>query len=154
MGETVMPLYFAYGSNLDVGQMRRRCPESRIITAGCLRGYRLDFTRHSSGWGGGVADVVIDPQREVWGLIYELSEKDLELLDDHEGYPKVYTRFQTSIESLERVIQDVWVYAVVNKKPFIPPTRQYLEIIKRGAEQFGFPEDYRSFLREIRTQNS
>jgi hypothetical protein len=79
---------------------------------------------------------------------------DLELLDDYEGYPKFYTRFQTSIETSERTLHDVWVYAVVNKKTFITPARQYLEIIKMGAERFGFPEDYRSFLNEIRIQNT
>src|SRR4030042_1135643 len=128
-----MPLYFAYGSNLDAEQMKRRCPESRIITTGCLRGFCLNFTWYSSGWGGGVADVVIDPQREVWGLIYELTERDLKLLDYYEGYPKFYTRFQTSIKTSERIFNDVWVYEVVSKNAFIPPTRLYLEIIKRGA---------------------
>lgn len=99
-----MPLYFAYGSNLDVEQMKRRCPESKVLVPGCLRGYRLDFTWHSSGWGGGVADVVLDPQKEVWGVVYELTMRDLELLDNYEGYPKVYTRFQTSIETSERTV--------------------------------------------------
>jgi gamma-glutamylcyclotransferase len=44
-----MSLYFAYGSNLDVEQMKRRCPESKVLVPGCLRGYRLDFTWRSSG---------------------------------------------------------------------------------------------------------
>jgi gamma-glutamylcyclotransferase (GGCT)/AIG2-like uncharacterized protein YtfP len=154
LGEIKMPLYFTYGSNLDVEQMRRRCPESKVLVPGFLRGYRLDFRWYSTGWDGGVADVVLDSEKVVWGVVYELTMRDLELLDSYEGYPKIYTRFQVSVETSDGTFHDVWVYAVVNKKPFIPPTRQYLAIIKRGAEQFGFPEDYRSSFMEIRTQNT
>jgi len=149
-----MPLYFAYGSNLDPDQMKRRCPESKFKIAGFLQGYRLDFTWYSPGWVGGIADIVLDPQEEVWGVVYELTIKDLELLDAYEGYPEIYTRFQTSIETSEGTLNDVWVYAVVNKNTFIPPSRQYLEIIKRGAVLFGFPEDYRSFLEKIIIQRT
>jgi hypothetical protein len=153
LGEIIMPLYFAYGSNLDVNQMKRRCPESKIKVAGYLRGYRLNFTWYSPGWGGGVADVVVDTQKVVWGVAYELTIKDLELLDFYEGYPEIYTRFQTSIETSMGTLNDVRVYSVVNKSTFILPAREYLEIIKRGADRFEFPDDYRLFLKGIRIQN-
>ena len=31
LGVIEMSLYFAYGSNLDVEQMKRRCPESKVL---------------------------------------------------------------------------------------------------------------------------
>jgi hypothetical protein len=65
MGEVIMPLYFVYGSNLDAEQMKRRCPDSKVLVSGCLRGYRLDFTKYSTKWVGGVADVVVAPTEEV-----------------------------------------------------------------------------------------
>ena len=46
--------YFAYGSNLDLPQMKRRCPSSKLISKGSLSDYRLTFNRFSSGWDGGV----------------------------------------------------------------------------------------------------
>ena len=147
-----MPLHFAYGSNLSTNQMRERCPDSKPLEIGCLEGYRLDFTRYSSGWSGGVADIVVDPDNEVWGLIYELSTEDLPYLDDYEGYPDVYTRFQTSIKTLTGSISDVWVYTVVHKNDFTPPTKAYMEIIKNAALEHQFPETYRSYLDTIETR--
>jgi gamma-glutamylcyclotransferase (GGCT)/AIG2-like uncharacterized protein YtfP len=132
--------------------MRRRCPNSTLIKKGCLKGYCLAFTRYSSGWGGGVADVVLDSNHEVWGLIYDLSTEDLHLLDRYEGYPDVYTRFQTSIETLMGSISDVWVYTVVHKNNFIPPTKAYMEIIKNAALEHQFPETYYLYLDTIKTK--
>jgi gamma-glutamylcyclotransferase (GGCT)/AIG2-like uncharacterized protein YtfP len=153
-GEMKMPLCFAYGSNLDVDQMRRRCPESRVVIPGRLRDYSLGFTSYSPKWAGGVSDVIIHPEMEVWGVIYNLSQRDLELLDAYEGYPDVYTRFQVTIHSLEELFHDVWVYAVVKKQDNILPSKRYLDIIKNGADRFGFPQSYRCFLDGIEFQGT
>ena len=40
-------LYFAYGSNLDPTQMRRRCPTSAPAGPATLDGWRLAFGGHS-----------------------------------------------------------------------------------------------------------
>jgi len=148
-----MPLYFAYGSNLDVPQMQHRCAEAvRLVTPGCLRGYALAFNEYSSSWGGGVADVVVAPQQEVWGLVYDVSLAGLERLDVYEGYPHLYTRFQGAIETSRRMLTDVWIYTVVHKQGFIPPSQAYLGILQRAAQCFGFPEAYRAFLDSVATR--
>ena len=54
----------------------------------CLRGYQLAFTRYSSTWGGGVADIIPAVGSEVWGLVYGLTDENLEALDVYEGYPR------------------------------------------------------------------
>jgi len=147
-----MPLYFGYGSNLDVQQMHRRCAEVvRLAAPGCLRGYTLAFNAYSSSWGGGVADVVRAPQQEVWGLVYDVSRGGLERLDIYEGYPHLYTRFQGTIDTAQGVLTDVWIYTVVHKQDFIPPRQAYLGILQRAARCFGFPEAYRVFLDGIAT---
>ncbi|HEX8418365.1 MAG TPA: gamma-glutamylcyclotransferase, partial [Methylobacterium sp.] len=35
-----MPLYFAYGANMDAGAMALRCPASRLIGQGRLHRHR------------------------------------------------------------------------------------------------------------------
>ena len=35
--------YIAYGSNLNIGQMARRCPEAEMIGTGRLEQYELEF---------------------------------------------------------------------------------------------------------------
>src|SRR5712692_5319623 len=106
-----MPLYLAYGSNLDVQQMpHRRAEAVRLVAPGRLRGYALAFNAYSPSWGGGVADVVVAPQQEVWGLVYDVSLVGLERLDVYEGYPHLYTRFQGTIETSRSVLTAVWIY--------------------------------------------
>ena len=142
--------YFAYGSNLDLSQMKRRCPEYRLISKGSLSGYRLTFNRFSSGWGGGVADVIQDQDSKVWGLVFEISDSDLERLDRYEGYNKnqtsMYERWKTVINTPNGQISDVWVYTVVEKQNFVQPTLEYLQIIKDAAVRWNFPKDYQQTL--------
>jgi gamma-glutamylcyclotransferase len=150
-----MHLYFAYGSNLSQVQMRERCPGAVLQGVGVLRGYRLAFTRFSTTRRGGVADVVHDPGRSVWGLLYRLAPQDLKRLDQSEGYPHAYDRFQATIEDAEgRPISDVWVYAVVWKTEFVPPTSSYLRVIQRAAQEHGFPAEYQRALDYFRTADS
>ena len=78
-------LYFAYGSNLDPAQMRRRCPHAAPLGKGVLRGYRLAFGGHSRAWGGPVATVVKEPDDWVEGVLYALPRAELALLDRFEG---------------------------------------------------------------------
>ena len=142
--------YFAYGSNLDLSQMKRRCPEYRLISKGSLSGYSLTFNRFSSGWGGGVADVIQDQDSKVWGLVFEISDSDLERLDRYEGYHKnqtsMYERWKTVIDTPNGQISDVWVYTVVEKQKFVQPTLEYLQIIKDAAVRWNFPKDYQQTL--------
>ena len=46
-------LYFAYGSNLNRKQMKRRCKESKYIGCYTLKNYKLAFRKKY--YGGGVA---------------------------------------------------------------------------------------------------
>ena len=136
--------YFAYGSNLDLPQMEKRCPTSELISKGSLSDYRLTFNTYSTGWGGGVADVIQDKGSNVWGLVFKLSDMDLERLDRYEGYHKnqasLYKRWQTIINTPKGHISDVWVYTVVEKQKFVQPTLEYLQIIKDAAARWDFPK--------------
>ena len=145
--------YFAYGSNLDRVRINGRCSGAALLCAGCLKGYRLDFTRYSPTWRAGVADVVEDESAEVWGLVYTLTELDLERLDACESYPHGYDRFRASIENADRILEAVWTYTVREKASFSPPVRSYLDILKRAAEDHGFPEPYRRSLDEVPLQH-
>lgn len=142
-----MPLYFAYGSNLDIEQMRQRCPSARVIGVGRLSDHRLAFSRYSDSRGGGVADIVPDEGQVVWGLLYDVSERDLKgNLDRYEGYPRHYTRLRLRIETLTEGEPDAWVYSVVDKDEYIEPDSHYLGIIRTAADRLGFPEEYRYMI--------
>lgn len=97
-----------------------------------------------------MADVVREAGKEVWGLLYKLTKRDLQSLDEWESYPTVYSRFRAEIETADRRYAGVWVYEVAEKKGFIQPARRYLDVIHDAAHQFGFPETYRTFLASVK----
>ena len=143
---------FAYGSNLDLIQMKIRCPKSKLISKGSLSNNRLDFNRYSSGWGGGVADVIPVKGSEVWGLVFELSDTDMDSLDFYEGCykdrPSLYERSKVVINTPKGPIPDVWLYTVVEKQKFEAPTAKYLGIIKMAAARWNFPNVYQRILQQ------
>ena len=69
-------LNFAYGSNLDKVQIIKRCESAKFISIASLKRYQIAFTRESKIGEYAVADVVKKKDSEVWGVIYEISEKD------------------------------------------------------------------------------
>ncbi len=135
-------LYFAYGSNLDESLMKLRCKESKVLSTAWIEGYCLSFTRYSSGWDCGVADVVLCEGKEVWGLLYQITDSDLKELDKFEGYPDAYTRFQTDARTENKIYKGAYVYTVRLKSDFILPSSAYFNIIKRAATKHAFPEQY------------
>jgi gamma-glutamylcyclotransferase (GGCT)/AIG2-like uncharacterized protein YtfP len=79
-------LYFAYGSNVDWAQMNQRCPLAKFVCRAKLPAHRLAFTLKSATRDCGVADVLPDQTKDVWGVVYELPDNQLKNLDKREGY--------------------------------------------------------------------
>lgn len=129
-------LIFAFGSNLSVAQMQRRCPGAVLVGPAMLDGYRLAFGSHSSGWNGGVATVVRAKGHRVRGVVYQLSEEDVARLDRCEGTPWQYRRVSGRVRWGKRVISVQW-YAL-NNKPFSAPSARYLAIIASAYNRFRF----------------
>ena len=135
-------LYFAYGSNMDPRQMRRRCPSYRFVSIAKLEDHKLAFTRRSSRRRCGVADVVPSPGDEVWGVLYYLkSKRDLLALDKAEGFKEGRKR----INGYDREIRKVWspkspdkpqiacVYIARQHANPPPPSAHYIGLMSYGA---------------------
>jgi hypothetical protein len=73
-----MPLYFAYGSNMDRDAMTARCPRSRPLGPARLARHRLAIMP------AGYLSVLRDPRRSVWGLLWDLALADGPALDRYE----------------------------------------------------------------------
>jgi hypothetical protein len=74
-----MPLYFAYGANMDVEAMARRCPRSRPLGVARLMRHRLAVMRE--GW----LTATRDPRGRVHGVLWDLALADVSALDRFEG---------------------------------------------------------------------
>jgi 5-oxoprolinase (ATP-hydrolysing) len=130
-------LYFAYGSNLDVEQMVRRCPSAQPLEAARLLHHCLDFTVYSQRWRGGAADVLLRSEQEVWGGLYRVPEHELFGLDRYEaGYTRVWIDVHTRAS---RVLAHT--YRAREQRSFEPSPR-YLDTLLRSARSWGFPLSY------------
>ncbi|KZV65211.1 hypothetical protein PENSPDRAFT_655946 [Peniophora sp. CONT] len=91
---TAPRLYFAYGSNLWLQQMSKRCPSSPYVGVARLPAYRWIINDR------GYANVVASATQgeEVWGMAYELRDQDEETLDVNEGVPECYEKLVISVE--------------------------------------------------------
>lgn len=85
-------LYFAYGSNLQLKQMAKRCPDSQFQGRARLHNFRWQINDR------GFANVVPDPDAFVEGLCYLLSPDDEARLDRSEGVPTAYQKKWTEVE--------------------------------------------------------
>jgi hypothetical protein len=144
--------YFAYGSNLDPEQMRRRCPDARSVGPATLRGFVLEFRGHSRTWGGGVANVRPKRGGLVRGLVYSLTIRDLARLDQFEGHPWQYARFAMKVEHRAGRASAAQVYAMVaTDRPVSPPSDSYLSVLSRAYARLGFdPAALRRAVRRSR----
>jgi len=133
-------LYFAYGSNMDEPQMKNRCPESSLVGVAVLDGYCLGYTRYAESRSGGVADIVSAPGSSVWGLVYTVTVKDLELLDNYEG--KAYARMKVNVKLLDGRTVEAEVYYVITKQDYTKPSDEYRGILLKAARKHRFPEEY------------
>ncbi|MGQ0812325.1 MAG: gamma-glutamylcyclotransferase family protein [Nitrospiraceae bacterium] len=153
-------LYFAYGSNLDRTQMRERCPSARFVCTARLPQHRLAFTRRSTKWHGGVADVVADSEKNVWGVVYHIDELDVASLDRCEGYQpgrsreeNIYVREEQHVfkGGDENKPLAVFLYMVVDKAGPFPCHTNYKHLIVEGARYWHLPQRYLESLERIET---
>jgi gamma-glutamylcyclotransferase (GGCT)/AIG2-like uncharacterized protein YtfP len=113
-------LYFAYGANLNLRGMKRRCPKAEPVTAATLKGYRLEFRTY--------ATIVAEPKAEVLGALYRLTPHCFRSLDEYEGpaYKKITVRVET-----DGGAQEATAY-MMHAGERAPPSVMYFTDIARG----------------------
>ena len=147
-------LYFAYGSNMDPRQIRKRCPTYRFISTATLKDHRLAFTLHSKRRRCGVANVLPAVGHEVHGILYRINGyRDRETLDAAEGYRpgrrrrNRYRRARLRIykPGYPRTVMS-WIYLGIVESSPPPPSAAYLGQMLAGAEHWGLPQTYHKYI--------
>lgn len=150
--------YFAYGSNMYWAQIKKRCPSAEFFSVARLKDHRLAFSRKSSSRGCGSADAVPERGRNVWGVIYQIDEKEFGRLDAAEDIvpgraQNGYTRRQCYVYEggeEERPLLVSLYFAEKQKNPPLP-SAEYRRLIVGGAKSWKLPEDYIEELEQIKT---
>ncbi len=125
-------LYLAYGSNINLEQMARRCPNSRVIGTAMIPDYELEFR--------GVATIVPKKGAEVPVLMWEIDQQDEINLNRYEGFPRLYRKEIFEME-VNGKIREGMAY-LMNYKGIAPPTAQYYNGIKKGYVDNGMDTKY------------
>ena len=125
-------LYFAYGSNLNHFQMKRRCKDSLFKKNFILKNYKLTFRSIYRA-----ADIEKNLKFEVPGAIFEISKTDEKKLDLYEDYPILYKKSFFILNN-----KKVMFYEMVKKTLFMYPTQRYLNVIKKGYKDCKLNEKY------------
>ena len=154
-------LYFAYGSNMDWAQMTQRCPLAKFVCRAKLPAHRLAFTRKSATRDCGVADVLPDQAKDVWGVVYELPDNELKNLDKREDYrpgkpydQSGYTREDHCVWREGNAKQPLLVALYRGHPQLDPPlpSDDYKGLIVDGAKHWSLPAEYIRRLESIQTE--
>ncbi len=112
--------------------MAERCPESEPRFRGVLPNYRLIFTGWSRQWRSSTASIKPFQGEKVPGAVYELSERDLRLLDRHEGYPTLHNHMNVLVITEEGEAVRATTYIKREQSEETRPTMEYLAVIQQG----------------------
>ena len=136
--------YIAYGSNLNIRQMRMRCPSARIIGTSEIPDYELLFKGSRTG-----SYLTIEPKAgsRVPVAAWEVSTEDELALDRYEGFPTFYYKKEMilpikGIRSGKVRQRNTFVYIMHEDRPYGLPDRFYTSTCLEGYKSFGFDSRY------------
>lgn len=132
---TIKKYYLAYGSNLNLEQMKFRCPNAKQIGTINLENYRLVY----KGGEDKCAYLTIEKFKGATvplGL-YEISLLDIFSLDIYEGYPTFYSKYYIPIK-IDGEIKKALIYIMNREFEYHLPSDEYVSTCMEGYEDFGF----------------
>lgn len=130
-------LYFAYGSNMSLGQMDYRCPAASVVENVRVDNYRLTFC--SMNPGNGVATILPEEGSYVEGVLWKITPECEKSLDRYEGYPHLYGKETICVKNAQGQEREVMVYTMNAPYKDHParPSDFYLKGILEGCRENG-----------------
>ena len=122
-------LYIAYGSNLNLPQMERRCPTAKVVGASEIKNYELLFR--------GVATVEPKEGASVPVLLWKIEALDEAALDRYEGWPHLYRKEMMDVELGGKSVFAM-VYVMNDVRFLGMPSESYYKVIEEGYQTAGF----------------
>ena len=127
-------VYFAYGSNLNLKDMKERCPSGVVIGKGILKDYRLVYRGSENA-------SYLNVERKEWESvpigIWQIDECDLASLDCYEGYPEHYYKKEIAVETDNGTVKGM-IYIMNEGYPVHKPEDSYRKTCMEGYRDFGF----------------
>ena len=131
--------YIAYGSNMNMEQMLRRCPDAEPIGTTKIKGFQLLFKGSRTG-----AYLTIEKAEgeHVPAAVWETTAEDEASLDRYEGCPEFYYKTEMDITVKEMVSGRKWkarayVYIMHEEREIGMPSESYINTCFQGCWDFG-----------------
>lgn len=137
-GSRKLRYYVAYGSNINVTQMERRCPTASIFGTGWIDDHYLTFGGRQT-----MAVATVKPRKgsKVPVLVWTIEELDERELDAYEGFPRFYRKEQIPVRMDDGKTIECMIY-LLNPKISGVPSDLYVDIIREGYQDVGLDEKY------------
>lgn len=133
--------YIAYGSNLNIWQMKMRCKTAKIIGTSVIENYMLMFKGSKTGF-----YLTIEPKEneKVPVGIWEVTADDEIALDRYEGFPDFYYKKDMvlpvkNMKSGKISNLKAFVYIMHEDRQLGIPTERYFKTCADGYKDFNFP---------------
>ena len=124
--------YFAYGPELNLGQMKEICPDARAKFKATLPNYKLVFTGWSRKWHGGLAALRQTRGEKVIGGLYEVSDRCLKALERYHGYPSVSNRLKIIVFDEDGQGIEAVTFTRIDQAQEAKPSPEYQQLIRQG----------------------
>ncbi|HEX9915527.1 MAG TPA: gamma-glutamylcyclotransferase family protein [Candidatus Bathyarchaeia archaeon] len=135
--------HFGYGSNLNQGFLRQYCPSARFVMKAYLPNYEVQFRFWSKRRQGGISTIIEKPGGLVHGVIYEVPEEELKVLDVLESVPQgLYRREAFLVLGEDGGWHEADLYRVARPQGPFTPSRGYVELMLSGAQEHGLDPGY------------
>ena len=131
--------YFAYGANLNLENMKGRCPNAKKLVKFTLQDYRLVFK--------GVADIEYYKGASVEGVLWDITDKCEHALDIFEGFPILYRKEYFTIKMTGQLARDFGntadvMFYTMNRNEYGEPMQSYFDCILQGYIANELDTDY------------
>lgn len=134
--------FFVYADNLHPKQLKRRAPEHSFVCQAYLPDHTIAFCRWSSQWRSGLASVMPSPGERVWGIILEITDEDLKIMDEFENeVPQGAFRHLQATVITDTGDKELVTTHAANPIGKLRPKPHYLEWIMKGAKHWNLPEE-------------
>jgi gamma-glutamylcyclotransferase (GGCT)/AIG2-like uncharacterized protein YtfP len=148
--------YFAYGSNMCAGRLRRRVPSAHPLFVTQLRGHVLRFHKRSTdGSAKADAEFTGNESDSVWGVVYEIDPAQKHDLDTAEGLGDGYEEKLVQVRDCAGQVYSAFMYFASRShiNPSLKPYSWYVRFVLEGARQHALPAAYVAAIEAVPSVN-
>lgn len=132
--------YAAYGSNLHPLRLQQRTPSARLVGTSAIAHYSLRFHKRGYRDFSGKCNLVPQFDSVVHVAIYDISSREISLLDKAEGAGAGYDRTTLAVEGFGECV--TYLASASHIDETLMPFSWYKSLVLVGCEQLAFPIDY------------